>query len=240
LAKWIRALAWAAGFWVIFGLIALLIFDKALMPLVVGKHKSMEVVPNVVGMMPTEASQVLKKAGFQVSESSESRNSTLPKGMVMLQVPAAGLETKEGRVVQLVLSKGVQEVLLPQLKGSTLEQARTSLNQLGLRQITTVEIDDPSTAPGIVIETVPAGGVSVGTQTSIQLTISKANSTQGIPSFIGQTRAEATAGAGRVGMQAAFIEDPNAVGEPGRIVDQNPVPGAAIQPEGVIQFVVVP
>ncbi len=239
--NWIKALAWAAGFWVLLILVGALTFDKVLMPLVVGKHKEMLPVPNVVGLMPEEAHKVLKKSGFGVTTATEQRNSTLPSGMVMLQIPAAGLSVKEGRVVQIVLSKGVQEVLLPQLKGSTLTQAQTTLSQLGLNRVIINEVTDAAVPDGIIVETVPAGGASVGVQTQIQVMVAKGGGS-GItmPDLTGRTKDEAQAMAQELGMQAAFVEDPNAVGEPGRVVDQSPVPGAPSIRGQVVQMVVVP
>jgi serine/threonine-protein kinase len=78
--------------------------------------------------------------------------------------------------VTLTLSAGSKMVAVPDLKGLTLDKARTILDSLSLQMDPEiVQQADPNAPPGTVIQTKPAGKEKVDRQSKIQLIVSTGN-----------------------------------------------------------------
>lgn len=88
-------------------------------------------VPNVVGKPVEVAETTLKKLDLKVSVD-EIASDDVPAGQVISQTPAAGTNVKARRIIHLTVSKGGSAMLIPDLKGLTLEQAKERLDKMGL------------------------------------------------------------------------------------------------------------
>jgi beta-lactam-binding protein with PASTA domain len=76
--------------------------------LVVSRGKQPVTVPNVVGKPETSARRVITRAGLVVGNVTQAFSTTVPKGSVISQNPAAGTSALPGTAVDLVVSKGKQ------------------------------------------------------------------------------------------------------------------------------------
>lgn len=85
-------------------------------------------VPNVVGKPVEVAETTLKKLDLKVSVD-EIASDDVPAGQVISQTPAAGTNVKARRIIHLTVSKGGSAMLIPDLKGLTLEQAKERLDK---------------------------------------------------------------------------------------------------------------
>lgn len=88
-------------------------------------------VPNVVGKPVEVAQTTLKKLDLKVSVD-EIASDDVPAGEVISQTPIAGTNVKAKRIIHLTVSKGGSTMLIPDLKGLTLSQAKERLDKLGL------------------------------------------------------------------------------------------------------------
>jgi serine/threonine-protein kinase len=91
-------------------------------------------IPVVAGMTQATAEGVLQVAGLTVKNTKEQYSDTVAKGNVIALVPLTDPIGKSGEV-QLVISKGTDLVLMPNVVGQTIAAAQNYLKSLGLQVV---------------------------------------------------------------------------------------------------------
>jgi eukaryotic-like serine/threonine-protein kinase len=114
-----------AGF-VGFLLLIVVLMDLVVMPMHVGLSNVIR-VPNVAGMNQRAAFDMLQKQGLQPVVRGAYFNNTIPAGYITAQLPYAASEVKPDRKIYLDVSKGKQMVVVPNLIGLTLREAKLAL-----------------------------------------------------------------------------------------------------------------
>jgi serine/threonine-protein kinase len=145
-------------------------------------------VPSVIGSSQKHATSVLKDAGFEVKTHKVSSDEK--KGLVVAQDPRAGDRVDEGSVIDLAVSGGPPEELVPSVVGLPEDQARQELNSRGFK----VTIDEtPSTKikKGLAVKTSPAESTSAPKGARVRLFISSGPPPVTVPSVIGQDKNDA-------------------------------------------------
>jgi serine/threonine-protein kinase len=131
-------------------------------------------VPAVNGLTRADAERALQEAGFEVGDVSE-RPSNLPAGQVIESNPRSGSETTIPSSVGLFISAGPTVVLIPNVVGQPLSQARQIIESSGLvvSDVRTPTGETVSDSTAVVVATVPAAGaqVATGSRVSIQANI---------------------------------------------------------------------
>ena len=130
-------------------------------------------VPSVIGASKAEAVSILRAEGFTVVEQEE-YNSGMIKGNVISQSPEAGTLIGRDGTVTIVISLGADkssEIKMPSLKGMTEENARKTLNDMGLICSKVTEVYSDTVAAGLVCEQSisPETIVKAGDQVEIKL-----------------------------------------------------------------------
>jgi serine/threonine-protein kinase len=167
----------AIAFWVL-ALFALAIATNwAIMPAIAGQSAKTMPVPNVVDLPADEAEVALHNAGLNVKWAKDGRYSgEIAANHVLLQMPGAGRTVKENRTILLTLSKGRQEVSVPELRGASQRQAEISLQRLELLLGSKIEGAHSEIPRGVVIRTEPEAGKRVRIGSKINIVISSGNS----------------------------------------------------------------
>ena len=167
----------AIVFW-IFAVFAIAILANwMIMPIIAGRTTKTMLVPNVVDLSAEEADSVLKNAGLNVKWAREGRYSgEIAANNVLIQMPMANRTVKEGRTVFLTLSKGRQEVSVPDLRGVSPRQAEISLQRLELLLGSKIEGAHSAIPRGVVIRTEPEAGKKVRIGSRVDIIISSGNS----------------------------------------------------------------
>lgn len=88
-------------------------------------------VPSVTGMTRGEARSALERVRLHVKEEQEYSDS-VAEGSVIRQEPAASQQVTKGTTVTLIVSRGPQMVTMPNLIGSSRNDAVNRLRELGL------------------------------------------------------------------------------------------------------------
>jgi serine/threonine-protein kinase len=131
-------------------------------------------VPSLNGLSRADAERTLQEAGFEVGDVSE-RPSNLPAGQVIESNPRSGSETTIPSSVGLFVSAGPTVVLIPNVIGQPLAQARLAIENSGLfvSDVRTPTGEAISDSTALVVATVPAAGaqVAAGSRVSIQANI---------------------------------------------------------------------
>ena len=129
-------------------------------------------VPNVVGQDLETAINTLKAAGFSYNPTYEF-SSDVEQGKVMSQTPEANASGKEGDVITLVVSQGVESVKVPKVTGMTEKEAKSALEAEGLKLGNTSEENSDSVEAGKIISQGTSAGSYVDAGTSVDVVISK-------------------------------------------------------------------
>jgi membrane peptidoglycan carboxypeptidase len=138
-------------------------------------------VPYVIGKPLGEARQLIRAAHFRVSM--HVVGSYLPAGTVVEQDPSAGTQSVPKAIVTIWVSNGVAStVTLPDVVGSTLENARSALGALHIFVNVVEQTVGKAANDGIVMSMDPAGGSKVKEGTSVTLVVGALGGPTGSPS----------------------------------------------------------
>jgi eukaryotic-like serine/threonine-protein kinase len=180
-------------------------------------------VPLVQGMPADEAEEELRDAGFP-SERRQEFSDTVRSGRVIGTNPAEGTSVRKGTTVTLIVSRGREQVEVPDLVGRSREEAERLLREAEL-QPAFREREDAEAEPGTVLEQDPAPGTRVARGETVELVIAREPADVPVPGVIDETEEDAT----RILEDAGFevdVEDAAAQtpDEDGLVLEQDPDP----------------
>lgn len=127
-------------------------------------------VPELYGMDREEAEGAVVAAGFGIGRVELLASTDVPAGQVVAQSPIAGQQLRRGAAVDLTLSAGPPELLVPPVEGLGVGTARDLLRESGF----TVDVKQvpAQTAEGAVARMDPAPGARVRLPATITLFVS--------------------------------------------------------------------
>jgi serine/threonine-protein kinase len=140
--------------------------------LIISKGPERYTVPMLTGLTPEAAQVAITKSPLVIGTISEEFNSEIPKGFVINSSPATGSSVKRDSKINLVVSKGIEQVALPIYVGKSGEQALNELTQAGFN----VEVGyafSETTPELAVISQKPAGGATANKGGKVSILISK-------------------------------------------------------------------
>ena len=133
-------------------------------------QKSAE-VPVTTNMSQQQARISIENTGLVMAGVTE-QVSDAPRGLVIATSPPAGTKVELPGTVDIVLSKGPATVNMPDLYGRSVGEARSMVEQIGLR-IAGVSRDTSSLQPeNTVIRQMPAAGQTISAGGAVSLTVS--------------------------------------------------------------------
>ena len=185
-------------------------------------------IPRVVGMTFDAAGQALDKEGFQALRGETRFHKATPEGVVLEQDPPAGSLQKRGAAVTLVVSGGQSAAVVPQVIGSSQQQARIAIENAGFTfgSVSQQTSDQPR---GAVIGTDPIAGTSIELPATVSITLSQGPSTIQIPDLTGRTLADARSTLEQLGLRlGATARDTSSFTPENTVLGQAPAPGATV------------
>jgi beta-lactam-binding protein with PASTA domain/tRNA A-37 threonylcarbamoyl transferase component Bud32 len=167
-------------------------------------------VPDVVGMNYGDAVQALNDVNLKATK--HEVFSQKPIGKVISQNPPAGEQVVEGTEIVLDVSRGAKQVAVPNVVGTSEDNARTTLQQAGF-EVSSTSAPSDSTPEGIVSDQSPAGGTQAAKGSTVTITVSSGPSTTTVPDEVGQDKQVAIddlkANGFKVDVQNVVCGDPN-------------------------------
>jgi eukaryotic-like serine/threonine-protein kinase len=145
-------------------------------------------VPTVIGDTRQEAERKLRRAGFEVTVRREF--SAFPRNIVFEQRPQGGTEAEQGSEVIIVVSRGEEQVTVPNVVGDPRGVAEQRLRNNELEVGLVTEREDPA-EPGTVLEQSPAAGEKVDPGTAVNLIVSAGPGTVAVPNVVCDEKDEA-------------------------------------------------
>jgi len=201
-----------------------------------GLEPAAEPAPDLTAIS-VEAARRLTDAHGLVLATGEARESAeVPEGDVVDQTPDIGQLVAPGGTITVVLSSGPALVEVPDLRRRSVDDARATLERLGLVVGT---VSEGEGEPGMVVASDPPAGEEVAPGSAIALTAApEAPPGVDVPDLTGMRLSEARTaleeaglGVGRVRRRYDDRRGPN------RVLSQEPDPGTRVEPGTEIEII---
>ncbi|HYW49193.1 MAG TPA: PASTA domain-containing protein [Gemmatimonadaceae bacterium] len=215
-----------------FVIVALLLLPGAL-------ARGESAVPNVVGLLYTDAAAQLTAAGFTTTVGESIHHATAPRNSVLGQSPAPGVKAAKGNEIQLDVSLGAKKGTVPNVVGMSRVDATKALEDAGfdLASDYTERLD--RRPRGEVLNTTPRPGVTLQQPASVRLTVSAGPDAIGVPSLVGMPVEDALALLGQLGLVAGATRYDSSGTQPeGFVSGQRPSANAPTTPGATVTLTV--
>ena len=140
--------------------------------LIISKGAERYAFTSLIGLTPEAATATISKYPLTVGSTTEIFSNKIPKGFVVSSDPVAGTKVKRDSIVNIVVSKGVETILLASYVGKSGEQGLNELTDAGFNVETSYAFDENVLA-GTVVSQLPAGNTNVPKKSKVQLVVSK-------------------------------------------------------------------
>ena len=186
-------------------------------------------VPDLIGKSELEAGQILGELGLHIGEVKYEYSDKVPEGRIMKQLPAPGTKVKKGTAINIVISKGIEMVIVPDVINLSLEKAKELIKKAGL-SYEVIEEESETVEKGKVIRQSPSPGDSAKKGDKILLVVSSGPAFVTVPNVIGLDSLTARNQLSNLGLNVEIVNvevlDENQVG---KVVQQSPDPNTKVR-----------
>jgi serine/threonine-protein kinase len=119
-------------------------------------------VPDLKGMRPIEANEVLRKNRLYIRLEGEDYDPYIPEGFILRQNVPPGSIVKESREIGVVLSKGPKIRYIPDIVGQPIEEAENILNEKGIKITKIIYVHSKSVPKDVIVAQRPEINERVG------------------------------------------------------------------------------
>jgi beta-lactam-binding protein with PASTA domain/predicted Ser/Thr protein kinase len=193
-------------------------------------------VPPVENLRQGQAIRELEDAGLEVTIDREFSD-RVKEDFAIRTVPQEGTEVTKGTRVRLLVSRGPEQVTVPDVTGLSRESAEARLRDEGFS--VAVEEQESDETEGDVISQSPAGGTGVARGETVTITVSTGRPQVSVPDVTGMGEARATSRISGAGLTPVREERP--VTDPaqdGRVIEQRPGAGTEVDEGGQVVIVI--
>lgn len=181
-------------------------------------------LPNLVGMSLEDATKVIEERRLQLGETSE-RFDPAAKGLVLEQDPKPG-RRKVSDPVNLVVSKGPETVVVPDVRTKPFAEAAAMLQQAGLEPVREDVFNDAPLDQVVDQQPGPSSKINKGSQ--VRLLVSKGPEPFAMPDVKNKPCTEAKAQLEALGL-VVVVNSRGAGCGSNKVLDQDPFPGAQVK-----------
>ena len=198
-------------------------------------------VPEILGYTEAEAQKLLREQGLGYKYQGEIASAEYAKGLVVSQSVEPGSIVDRNTMIGYLLSSGVSETInVPDVSGSSREEAEKALKSLGL----TVQVDNTrysnTVNEGYVITTNPGAGSPVASGDMVTIYISQGpdSSTVKMPKLVDHYVEDAAIALNNLGLYVYTIEVYSDTVEKGIVISQD-VPADSVVQTGTTVTITV-
>ncbi len=193
-------------------------------------------VPELVGRTAPAAERQLQAAGLGSSTTS-AFDEQAPEGTVVGTDPAAGEQVHKNGSVTLVVSAGPELFGVPDVRGLTLDEARSRLGTAGLVPGAVAEAYSDDVEPGAVLSTDPTAGTDLRGDSEVALVVGRGPEPVAVPDVVGGSVEQARAELEESGLRLGATSEEFDAAPAGTVVAQDPE-GTEVLPGEVVDVVV--
>ena len=200
----------------------------------------MVTVLNLVGKTEDEAKTITNEINLGVQAMGE-EVSTQEKGKISSQDIPADSKVEPYTTIKYYISKGAQQITIPEVDGQTGLDAQQTLEDMGLKVTVQKEYSDlnddgtPMVDPGYADHTTPAAGASVSSGDTVTLIVSRGvdyGDSVEVPSVVGMTKNDAITTFGKF-LNVEVQEEKSTDVPAGEVISQEPEAGNWEDPDTV-------
>ena len=184
-------------------------------------------VPPVANLRQGQAVDELEDAGLRVTIDREF-SERVREDFAIRTVPGEGTEVTKGTRVRLIVSRGPEQVTVPDVVGLSRESAEARLRDEDFG--VTVEEQESDEPEGDVISQSPEGGSSVARGETVTITVSTGRPQVDVPDVVGLSEDDARNRLSRAGLgatsQERTVTDPS---QDGVVIEQRPASGTEVE-----------
>ena len=194
--------------------------------LILSKGQERILIPRLNGLTPDVASAQLSSLGLTVGEINEIFDMKIAAGYVIATEPKETMAVKRKAIVNLIVSKGVEQISLQSYVGKGGEQALSELTEMGFDVDAAYKFSD-SVFKGQVISQSPEKMESIGKGSKINLAISKGPEFVFVPNVLGKNKNDASLDLENLGLRVKIKGS-------GKVNNISPAIGAKVKQGAVI------
>ncbi|MBC8390536.1 MAG: PASTA domain-containing protein [Actinobacteria bacterium] len=200
-------------------------------------------IPNLIGLSLEDASEILENSGLIKGNISKEYSSTFKENLIIDQKPKFNERIEPGGSVNIIVSKGEETIIIPNIIGLDFIEASNYLEPLGLivksinkAPVTSTDITNET---GKIIKVIPSPGSKVKVNSLVEITISTNEPLVLVPNLIQLDLEQAESNLNLIGInyERSYIHTGYSVQE-GTVLGQYPEAGTYISPgSSVILFI---
>ena len=194
--------------------------------LILSKGQERILIPRLNGLTPDVASAQLSSLGLTVGEINEIFDMKIAAGYVIATEPKETMAVKRKAIVNLIVSKGVEQISLQSYVGKGGEQALSELTEMGFDVDAAYKFSD-SVFKGQVISQSPEKMESISKGSKINLAISKGPEFVFVPNVLGKNKNDASLDLENLGLRVKIKGS-------GKVNNISPAIGAKVKQGAVI------
>ena len=198
-------------------------------------------VPPIQGLLVKDATSLLAPLGLQLTISEVRNDPTIPLNQIISQDPIAGTEVRVGSAIQVVVSGGAGNLVVPNVQGQLGSAAEQLMIAAPYNFVVTITEEPSDTVErGRVIRTEPEIASQIGNGAAVTIFVSRGSDKVKVPRVEGLTEAEAQSTLGVAGLtfevryQNVPADDPNV----GKVISQSPRPDESVAPSTKVSLVI--
>ncbi|MBI5663710.1 MAG: PASTA domain-containing protein [Nitrospirae bacterium] len=189
---------------------------------VVGFDKGGE-VPLIEGKSLTEAAEILNRNKLLLSVQGKEYNDEVPEGRIISQKTKPGERAKPGAYVEVIVSKGREMYSMPAFEGQMIEDAKLTLNNLGIKIKKVTSVHSDSIGKGMIITQRPLPGNTAGNEINFLVSLGPYARSYRCPAFVNMAIDDARKLAKELGIELVEKESGS------KVIFQRPEAGAVIK-----------
>lgn len=192
----------------------------------ISKGQERILIPDLKGVTPDIATQRLSELGLSIGDISEEFNMNIESGYLISTEPNIASAVKRNTVINLTISKGIEQVLLRSFVGKGGEQALSELTNDGF-DVDVNYIFSDNVFKGQVIAQSPEKSEQIGKGSNIILSVSKGPEFVFVPNVLGKNKNDATLDLENLGLKV------NIKGQ-GKVNNISPAIGSKVKQGSVV------
>jgi serine/threonine-protein kinase len=196
------------------------------------------VVPSTVGATQSEAKAALDLLGLTFIVLEKRYSEDIPEGSIIESNPAAGKRVEQGGNIDLIVSKGPERYLIPQLVGLKPTAAKNLIGKFPISIQPIVEEFSAQIPKGYVIGSNPAAGEKVKRNSRVIIIVSKGIEQVAVTSYVGKSAEQALNELTEAGFDVNTKYDFSETRLLGEVISQSPEGGKSADLGSKVELIV--
>ena len=196
----------------------------AVVGLVVSGGRPRVAVPDIAGYSVVDAQHALASAKLKAKVTGVF-SAAVPQGQVISVVPNAGASVVEGSTVSLTVSKGAKPVVVPNVVGKTLDDARALLRNRGLALVVGARTQFDNIPADTIASQSPDADAALGPNGTVTVVVSTGAPAIAVPNVVGADPAAAQSTLQDAGFEPSLQYVIQPTDASGKVTNQDPAAG---------------